>query len=186
MTQVIALAIALVFSFISNSYAQQGKLEYPRSSDIVAGIGLIYGWICDAERVYIKSNDIEYDIAYGTERADTISVCGDSNNGFMTIANWNLIGHRSGKSKNEETIAIYADGVLIDEATFTVVTSGEEYLRNIEGGGAITLSNGRVAVVEWSQRLQNFTIIDFINPEEDNRESDTQAKYVTRSGLKNV
>ena len=30
--------------------------------------------------------------AYGTERGDTASVCGDTNNGFGLIFNWNLFG----------------------------------------------------------------------------------------------
>lgn len=64
--------------------------------------------------------------AYGTERRDTTSVCGDSNNGFILPFNWNLLG------EGTHTVRAFADGVEFDSATFTVPPLGTEFQRGAE------------------------------------------------------
>ena len=67
--------------------------------------------------VEIEINDtIRIPATYGTERRDTTSVCGDSNNGFVLPFNWNLLGD------GPHTVRALADGVEFDRATFTVTT----------------------------------------------------------------
>ncbi len=63
---------------------------------------------------------------YGTERRDTTSVCGDSNNGFVLPFNWNLLG------EGTHTARAFADGVEFDSATFTVTTLFPGLLRGAE------------------------------------------------------
>lgn len=71
-------------------------------------------------RLAVSSVEIEINdttripAAYGTERRDTTSVCGDSNNGFVLPFNWNLLG------EGTHTVRAIADGVEFDSATFTV------------------------------------------------------------------
>ena len=77
--------------------------------------------------VEIEINDTtRIPAAYGTERRDTTSVCGDSKNGFVLPYNWNLLG------AGTHTVRAIADGVEFDSATFTVTTQGTEFLRGAE------------------------------------------------------
>ena len=55
-------------------------------------------------------------------------MCGDSNNGFGLLFNWNLLGD------GPHTIRALADGVEFRQATFTVTTlGGEEFVRGVTG-----------------------------------------------------
>ena len=77
--------------------------------------------------VEIEINDTtRIPATYGTERRDTTSVCGDSNNGFVLPFNWNLLGNGT------HTVRAIADGVEFDSATFTVTTQETEFLRGAE------------------------------------------------------
>ena len=68
-------------------------MENPASASFQSGIGLLSGWVCDAAVVELEINDgPRLAAAYGTDRADTASVCGDTNNGFGLLFNWNLLG----------------------------------------------------------------------------------------------
>src|SRR5215475_7344904 len=67
-------------------------LENPQPNSFQSGIGVISGWVCDAQRIDIELDGVRTQAAYGTARGDTISVCGDSNNGFGFLFNWNLLG----------------------------------------------------------------------------------------------
>ena len=81
----------------------------------------------EVSSVEIEINDTtRIPAAYGTERRDTTSVCGDSNNGFVLPFNWNLLG------EGTHTVRALADGVEFDSATFTVTTQGTEFLHGAE------------------------------------------------------
>ena len=81
----------------------------------------------EVSNVEIEINDtIRIPATYGTERRDTTSVCGDSNNGFILPFNWNLLGDGT------HTVRAIADGVEFDSATFTVTTTGTEFQRSAE------------------------------------------------------
>ena len=80
----------------------------------------------EVSRVEIEINGTTRPAVYGTERRDTTSVCGDSNNGFGLPFNWNLLGNGT------HTVRAIADGVEFDSATFTVTTLGTEFLRGAE------------------------------------------------------
>ena len=159
MPQILSLAIAVIFPlfYSSQAFATKAVIESPRST--VTGIGLLYGWACDANEVSIYfENWIEpYKIYYGMERYDTRHECGDTNNGFYVLMNWNILGD------GEHTVYLYADGTIAAQQKFNVITPGEEFLRGVTGGGVIELSNGLSAVVEWSQSMQNFRILEFID-----------------------
>ena len=74
-----------------------------------------------------------YLAAYGTERLDTAyapdgtRICGDTDNGFGLLVNWNRFG------AGEHTVVAFVDGVELGRATITVTTLGEEFPRGLEG-----------------------------------------------------
>ena len=85
-----------------------GTLETPSPGSFQSGIGVICGWVCEAEEVVIEINGQPWQAAYGTARADTKARCGDINNGFGLLFNWNLLGD------GVHTLVVRADGVELD------------------------------------------------------------------------
>src|SRR4029453_17418890 len=59
------------------------SFENPASGSVQSGIGLISGWMCNANRIDIDIDGLAtFQAAYGTGRDDTQGACGDTNNGF--------------------------------------------------------------------------------------------------------
>ena len=92
---------------------------------------MISGWVCEGAEVIIELNGEPQPAAYGTERLDTESMCGDTDNGFGLLFNWNLLG------EGEHTVEAFVDGEELGRATVRVTTVGEgaeaEFLRGAEG-----------------------------------------------------
>ena len=131
-----------------------GFLENPGPNSFQSGIGVISGWTCEAEEVEIALNGTVQEAAYGTERVDTADICGDTDNGFGLLFNWNLLG------AGEHTVVATVDGIELDRATVTVTTLGEEFVRGAEG--SCTVSDfplaGETAALVWQQSKQNFVL----------------------------
>ena len=64
-------------------------------------------------------------------------------------------------SDGEHTAVVYDNGVEFDRATFSVVTTGVDFLRGVTGMGAVALSNGQTAAVKWSEASQGFVATSF-------------------------
>ena len=92
--------------------------------------------------------------AYGTARLDTAGVCGDSDNGFGLLFNWNLLGD------GEHEVVALVDGVELDRATVTVTTLGAEFLRDVTGTctAADFPTMDETVTLAWQQTQQNFVI----------------------------
>ena len=62
-------------------------LEIPGNGAKLSGIGVISGWKCEASGpLTVRFNDGDpISIPYGSERADTAGVCGDTDNGFSNL-----------------------------------------------------------------------------------------------------
>ena len=135
--------------------APKGSLENPGNRSFKSGIGVISGWVCDATRVEVAIGNRRSPVVYGTPRGDTASVCGDTNNGFVTLVNWNLLGD------GVHTMRLVVDGVAIDLSEFKVTTFGQEFLQG--ASGAYSLFNfprrGSTAAIEWDQSSQNFVVV---------------------------
>ena len=133
-----------------------GYLENPGAASFQSGIGLISGWVCDAEAVEIVLNGEPQEAAYGTARLDTEAVCGDSDNGFGLLFNWNLLGD------GEHEVVALVDGVELDRATVTVTTLGVEFLRDVTGRctAADFPTGDETVTLAWQQTQQNFVIVD--------------------------
>ena len=134
----------------------EGLLENPGPNSFQSGIGVISGWVCDAERVDIRINQDRFQAAYGTERLDTAAVCGDADNGFGLLVNWN------GYGEGRHTVRVYVDGRVMSRSAFTVTTFGEEFVRDAVGECVVEgfPSAQESAVLVWQQNQQNFVIVD--------------------------
>ncbi len=137
-----------------------GYLENPGAASFQSGIGLISGWTCDAEAVEIVLNGEPQEAAYGTARLDTEAVCGDSDNGFGLLFNWNLLGD------GEHEVVALVDGVELDRATVTVTTLGAEFLRDVTGTctAADFPTGDETVTLAWQQTQQNFVIAEGAAP----------------------
>ena len=145
-----------------------GFLENPGDGSFRSGIGVISGWVCDAETVEISiwpphggRASIET-AAYGTDRADTAytkdgeKICGDTNNGFGLLFNWNRL------EEEEYVVDVLVDGELLDRATVYLTNLGQEFLRGVSGRYVLEdfPYPGESVVVEWEEGLQNFVIVE--------------------------
>ena len=130
------------------------NLENPGPGAYKSGIGIVSGWICEAGTVVVEIDGTSVATAYGTDRPDTTSVCGDSNNGFGALYNWNRLG------EGIHTAVAYADGVEFDRSTFTVTTFGVEMLTGVTGHAAIPdfPNVGTATYFRWDEAVQNFVI----------------------------
>lgn len=146
----------LLCTMLAVQTASASSLGTPADGSSQSGIGLIRGWVCEATEVTIRIDDgEEIPAVYGNPRADTESVCGDSDNGFELLWNWNLSGD------GEHTVEAFADGMSIGSSVFTVTTLGlGEFVRGLSG--TFTLDDfpteGQNTTVTWSETEQNFLI----------------------------
>ena len=134
----------------------RANLESPYQSSFESGIGLIRGWVCQANTVEVQIDDQpRRRVAYGTTRKDTAEVCGDVNNGFGYTYNWNAL------STGAHTLRAFADNREFANVTFNVTTLGVDFLRG--AGGEYTLPNfpqaGNNVTVRWAEPHQNFVIV---------------------------
>ena len=174
MRRLLLFVLCLLLSFGAHAEAQLGKLENPPApSNVVhwrSGIGTISGWTCEAERVFIIFNlgteqELMVQAAYGTEREDTRAACGDTNNGFGLLFNWNLLGD------GEHTVMVWATLATarpelpkwqLKQAQVLVKTFGTEITVPESAGTYFRLNNfphpGEHVIIRWDQALQNFVI----------------------------
>ncbi|MCG8426979.1 MAG: hypothetical protein MI754_06455, partial [Chromatiales bacterium] len=112
MKKQLALLLALGLMLpLFNAHAVH-NLESPQTGSIKSGIGVVRGWLCDADEVAIRFDDMEMTtILYGNVRRDTESICDDRNNGFELLVNWSNLG------PGQHRMRLYADGEEIDSST---------------------------------------------------------------------
>ncbi len=142
-----------------------GSLENPGPASFQSGIGVLSGWVCEAEGVEFEILAADGTVhhlaaAYGTERGDTHStpageeLCGDTDNGFGLLFNWNQLGDGA------HTVVALVDGEKLGRATVTVTTLGEEFARGLVGECEVAdfPGPGQTVTLAWQQTLQNFVI----------------------------
>ena len=105
---------------LGNPTARPGMIYAERS-----GISTISGWVCDAEEIIIKLNGEPLKAGYGTTRPDTIDDCGDTDNGFSLLWNWNRLGD------GLHTVEAFADGQKFASTMVKVTTLGKEMAHGI-------------------------------------------------------
>ena len=142
-----------------------GVLENPGPDSFQSGVSALWGWVCDAAMVEIEIETAQgevqpYMAAYGMERLDTLDTCGDTDNGFVLLFNWNRLG------AGDHMVTALADGLELGRATVRVTTVGEgaqqEFLRGAMGECVAEdfPSLGESVTLEWQQNSQNFVITD--------------------------
>ena len=139
---------------------EQARLENPAPGSFQSGLGVISGWVCEADTVEIvfepEGTDapLTFEAGSGTERADTADHCGDTDNGFGLLFNWNLLGDGT------HTVRALADGEEFAHSTITVTTLGAEIARGLRQTHEIAdfPAAGQTTTVEWREAQQNFVI----------------------------
>ena|GEM_PF-2859948 len=129
--------------------------ESPSGGSIQSGVGLIRGWVCDADEVAISIDDGDpIRIGYGTDREDTRGVCGDADNGYGMVIAWGLLGN------GRHRLTTFIDGLQADSVEFEVVAIGDGFVRGLAGEYVIEnfpAANERVRIT-WSEPDQNFIV----------------------------
>lgn len=131
--------------------------ETPAEGSIQSGIGIVRGWACEAWLVEVQFDDgPRRKVAYGTERTDTNTICGDDDNGYGMIIAWGLLGHGS------HTMKTFINNVEISEAEFLVNGLDDPFIKGLSAEYELDgfPAPGKTAVVRWSEADQNFIIID--------------------------
>jgi hypothetical protein len=137
------------------SVSPRASLENPQPGSFHSGIGLISGWKCNGGTITILFDGrVTLAAAYGTTREDTRAVCGDTNNGFGLLVNWNLLG------TGTHTIQALDNGVQFASATLTVTTFGQEFLRGVSARYQLPSfpQPGKITAIRWQETAQNFVI----------------------------
>ena len=131
-----------------------------------SGPGVITEWAWADFGLDLSSHAVDIEIdgratfqaAYGTARSDTQGDCGDINNGFGLLFNWNLAGDGT-----NHRVRVLADGVEVATSTFAVTTLGlGQFPEGLNGTGTITdfPQSGRSTQLQWQESLQNFSIMN--------------------------
>lgn len=148
--------LLIVVGSLSAMSPAQAVLENPGTGAVVSGIQTISGWWCNADQITIEFDGVlSAQAAYGTERADTAGACGDSNNGFGLLFNWNLLG------AGQHTVRAFADGVQFAEHVVHVgVIGAEQFASGLSGQCLVQNfpSLGTNTRLVWSESLQNFVV----------------------------
>ena len=134
-----------------------GNLEVPANGSFQSGIGYVSGWVCEAERIAIVIDGGLHlpPVARNISRGDTEAQCGDTENGFITQWNWNLMG------EGTYTAALVVDGKTVQSNTFTVTTLGEEFVRGVERDVEVQdfPAPGETARLRWQEAVQGFVLV---------------------------
>jgi len=140
-----------------------GRLENPGPHSFQSGTGALWGWVCDAEMVEIEIESAQGEVepylaAYGLERLDTLDICGDVDNGFVLLFNWNRLGD------GDHSVTAVVDGIELGRARVRVTTVGEgaeqEVLEGVAGECVAEdfPHQGQRTRLEWQESNQNFVI----------------------------
>ena len=137
--------------------------ESPKNASIQSGVGVIRGWVCDAAAIVVTIDGKPYVTGYGVSRGDTRTKCGDSDNGYSMLVNWNLFG------EGEHTLRVsYATRsgqpleTIVDDIKFTVVALDNPYYKGLERSIQVPdfPVTGQSVTLDWSTVDQNFKISD--------------------------
>ena len=139
---------------------EQARLENPAPGSFQSGLGVISGWVCEADTVEIvfepggTDDTLTFEAGSGTARADTADQCGDTDTGFGLLFNWNLLGDGT------HTVRALADGDEFAHSTVTVTPLAGEFARGLRRTHEIAdfPAAGQTTTVEWREAQQNFVI----------------------------
>ena len=153
--------IGLVFAGLlsATAAARAAFLESPAAGAPLSGIGFISGWKCDAGTITVTIDEGDHlSVAMHQERADLLiqKTCGETiRHGFLMQINWANVGD------GEHTVVAYDNGMEFDRATFTVGSTGEEFLSGVRRRTVVDgfPAPGERALLEWNESTQHFEIV---------------------------
>ena len=157
------LGAAVAGLVLGAAVTQAAVLESPARGAALSGLGFISGWKCDASAITVTVDGGEHlSVAMHQERGDLRTVCGGTiRHGFIMQMNWNLLGD------GEHEVVAYDAGVEFGRATFTVGTTGEEFLKDVTRRSIIENfpTIGEDTLVQWNESTQHFEILTvFVRP----------------------
>ena len=139
--------------------ANDVTLEVPASGATMSGIGLISGWSCLGGTLEAEISDANggmstVALSHGTSRADTESVCGDSDNGFSATVNWSLF------AAGPKTIRLIQNGEEVAVRDFSVLPFGQEFISGASGMCSVNdfPTPGEGVTVVWDETQQRFVV----------------------------
>jgi hypothetical protein len=152
----VSIPLAIVSLAISASSFATGYLEVPQNNGTETGITAISGWHCTARVIQIRIDNLApLTAGSGTERTDTLGVCGRTDTGFSLLVNYSSL------SQGPHTVVAIADGVSFGYASIRVVNFGTEFLTGVAGSRNVHNfpSIGQSATIAWQEEKQNFSIV---------------------------
>ena len=152
------LGTVLVLVVLAASPSWAAFLESPAPAGLVSGIGFISGWKCAASNITVTINDGEHlPVAMYQERSDLQEVCGSIEHGFIKQVNWAWPHISDG----EHVVVAYDEGVEFGRSTFTVGSTGEEFVEGVTRRNTVKgfPAAGEIAVLEWNESTQHFELL---------------------------
>ncbi len=157
------LRLCLGLIVLVPSLVHAATLENPGDDLSYSGIGVISGWKCEANGS-LTARFFDADmmpvgnpvpLAYLNERSDTSGVCGDTDNGFVSIWNWGNL------SDGTYTAVAYDNDEEFARSTFTVTTLGTEFLTGASGECRVPNfpTPGETTTFEWNQNTQHLEAV---------------------------
>ncbi len=135
-----------------------GVLEFPSNGAYLFGIETIRGWACNnGEQVTVAiDGGAPFVVAYGGERLDTQTTCGDIRNGFASTFNWNRVG------PGKHTVCAYRGSTIIGCPTVTVLNLGQEFVLGSDRKGVLVNipDRGVILVMQWDNARQRPVVVD--------------------------
>ena len=156
------LAVAALFLTTAVAHAQQptSALDIPGNGTTVSGVGVISGWKCEVNGDLTISFDdgARIPLLYGSQRPDVLEAgnCDDADVGFVAIQNWGNL------DDGEHTAVVYDGDEVFARSTFTVVTTGEQFLMGASGMCEIPdfPSPGETARFVWNEGTQHLELAE--------------------------
>ena len=159
----VCLGLALLAPSLTHA---QSFLETPANGDKLSGIGVIRGWKCEAVGdITVRFNADEaqtYTMVYGSDRPDTkdkadgTPLCGDTNNGFVALFNWGILGNGT------HTAVAYDNGVEFGRSTFSVTTAGKVFLPDASETPVVVPDfpgPGQTTTFQWNRGTQHLEMV---------------------------
>ena len=83
-----------------------------------------------------------------------LTICGDTDNGFGLLFNWNLLGDGT------HAVVALVDGIEVGRASVTVTTLGAEFVEGLTGSVVVAdfPRAGEQVRVVWQESQQNFVL----------------------------
>ena len=163
MKKIITLFSLVLACVMAGTPSWAALLESPAKEGLVSGVGFISGWKCDASNITVTIDGGEHlSVAMGQSRGDLRSVCGSINHGFIVQINWGYVGD------GEHEAVAYDNGLEFSRSTFTVGSTGEEFLKGAQTTRRLSNfpSRGETTVLEWNESTQHFEIREVLEDAE--------------------